>query len=143
MLMGTAEVRVPALHQCPGDIGLMAQQLAVEIARDLDHTELPQLDVAAREALRTHRWERNHTELRETVLRMLESSASGKLGQAAVRDAIAGGGEASARSQLESSLSRHREDIICAVGMLLGDDAGKAARFFACDDVNKVRSILK
>lgn len=143
MLMGTAEVRVPALHQCPGDVGLLAQHLAVEIARDLGRAALPQLDVAARDALRKHRWERNYAELRETILRILQSGDSEKVGLAAVREALAGGTEASLRGQLDGCLTRRREDLICAAGILFGGDAGKVARFFACDDVNQIRAILK
>lgn len=143
MLMGTAEIKVPALHQCPSDIGLMAQQLLAEMGAQLELPDIPQLDISARDALRDHRWEENYAELRGVVSRILETNRSGTIDLSTVREALTGGADASPRSLLETHLTDRRNELICAVGLLLGNDAGKVARFFASEDVNKIRAVLK
>ncbi len=143
MLMGTAEVKVPSLQQCRSDIGLMTQQLLAEIAARRELHTIPQLDIAARDALRDHLWDRNYAELREVVLRILEEKPADTIEFSMVKRALSDGANASPRVLLESCLSERREELICAAGLLFAGDAGKVARFFGCHDVNTIRSILK
>lgn len=52
ILMGTAEVRVPPLRECHFDVGIMAQQIVVEIAREKSLASVPRLERSARDLFR-------------------------------------------------------------------------------------------
>jgi len=60
ILMGTAEVRVPPLRDCSVDVGIMAQQLVVEIAREKSLAAVPRFESSARDLFRQHTWGRNY-----------------------------------------------------------------------------------
>lgn len=74
ILMGTVEVRVPPLRECKVDIGVMAQQLVVEMAREKGMAAVPRFKKSARELFRDQIWPGNYEELRATVRKIMDSS---------------------------------------------------------------------
>ena len=52
ILMGTAEVCVPALRDCPSDIAVMAQQMVVDIIREKGLSSVSRFERSAQDFLR-------------------------------------------------------------------------------------------
>jgi DNA-binding NtrC family response regulator len=142
ILMGTAEVRVPPLRECPVDVGVMAQQLVAEFARKRGFSAVPRFEKSARDLLRKHSWERNYEELRATIQKVVELASSGMLSAGLIKTAMQGAQAASPRTRLESHLSSHQDDLVRATSILLGGDASEVARFFRADE-NAVASKLQ
>jgi len=133
ILMGTAEVSVPPLRECKIDVGVMAQQLVVEMARERDLAMVPQFDKSARDLFRQHTWERNFEELCDTVRRIVDGNPGDVIGHATVKGALHLSQGASPRARFESQLSSHQVDLIRAATILFGGEYSKVASFFATD----------
>jgi DNA-binding NtrC family response regulator len=142
ILMGTAEVRVPPLRECNVDVGVMAQQLVVEIARDKSLASVPRFERSARDLFRQHSWERNYEELRETVRTILEKHPGDMITHAAVKSALRVTEGASPRARFDSHLSSQQVDYLRAASILFGGDRSKTASFFGTD-VNAIEAKMK
>ncbi len=143
ILMGTAEVRVPPLRECNVDVGVMAQQLVVEFAREKGLAAVPRFEKSARDLFRNHSWKRNYEELRETVYKIIDSDPGDLLTAAAVRAALQAETGASPRARFESHLSSHQVDLIRAASILLAGEHARVARFFGSDEFHKVDAKLQ
>jgi len=141
ILMGTAEVRVPPLRDCPADIPILAQQIVADIAREKGLGSVPQFENAARELFRKHSWSRNYEELRATVRKVMEAAEGSVLTRAGLSAAIQSQG-ANPRARLESHLSDARVEILRAASVLLGAEKFKVAKFFDTE-IASVEAILK
>jgi len=133
ILMGTAEVSVPPLRECNMDVGVMAQQLVVEVAREKSLAAVPRFERSARDLFRQHKWERNFEELRATVRKILDDNPGDVITHAAVKSALKVNEGASPRIRFESHLSSQQIDYLRAVAILLGGDRSKTASFFGTD----------
>jgi len=133
ILMGTAEVRVPPLRDCNVDVGVMAQQLVVEVAREKSLAAVPRFERSARDLFRQHQWEHNFEELRATVRKILDDNPGDVITHAAVKSALKVSVGASPRTRLESHLSSQQIDYLRAVSILFGGDRSKTANFFDTD----------
>lgn len=143
ILMGTAEVKVPSLRDCPEDVPIMAQQMVADIAHKKELPSVPQFEKSASDFLRTRRWERNAAELREVVKSIMERGSGDVITQAAVVAAMeAGPVEKGARAQLEDWLAEMRTGCVHSVELLVGNDAAKIAEFFG-SDTNTIKGILE
>lgn len=142
ILMGTAEVRVPPLRECRGDIGVMAQQLVVELAGEKGMAAVPRLEKSARDFLREKSWEGNYEELRSTIRKLMDSEPGDVLTLDFVKSVMHMNENASPRAQFESYLSSQQVDLVRAAAILFGGARGKVADFFAAD-VNEVASKLQ
>lgn len=142
ILMGTAEVRVPPLRECNVDVGVMAQQLVVEIAREKSLTAVPRFERSARDLFRQHPWELNHEELRTTVRKIIEDNPGDMITHAAVKSAIKVSEVASPRALVESHLSSQQIDYLRAASILFNGDRSKTASFFGTD-VNRIEDKIK
>lgn len=142
ILMGTAEVRVPPLRDCNVDVGVMAQQLVVEIAREKSLASVPRFERSARDLFRQHTWERNYEELRAAVRKIIEDNPGDVITHAAVKSALRVEEGASPRTRFESHLSSQQVDYIRAASVLFGGDRSKTASFFGTD-VTAVEAKMK
>ncbi|WPJ94716.1 response regulator [Coraliomargarita algicola] len=136
ILMGTAEVRVPPLRECNVDVGVMAQQLVVEVAREKSLASVPRFERSARDLFRQHVWERNFEELRATVRKIVDQNPGDVITHAAVKSALRLTSGASPRTLFESHLSSQQVDYLRAAAILFGGDRSKAASFFDTDVVS-------
>lgn len=142
ILMGTAEVRVPPLRDCNVDVGVMAQQLVVEVAREKSLAAVPRFERSARDLFRQHKWERNFEELRATVRKILNDNPGDIITHAAVKSALRVDEGASARTRFESHLSSQQVDYLRAAAILFGGDRSKTASFYGTD-VNAIEAKMK
>jgi DNA-binding NtrC family response regulator len=142
ILMGTAEVRVPPLRECNVDVGVMAQQLVVEIAREKSMASVPRFERSARDLFRQHIWERNYDELRTTVRNIVEENPSDVITHAVVKSALRVTAGASPRTLFESHLSSQQVDYLRAVAILFGGDRSQTASFFG-SDVTSIEARMK
>ncbi|MGZ0708328.1 sigma-54-dependent transcriptional regulator [Coraliomargarita sp. W4R53] len=142
ILMGTAEVRVPPLRECNVDVGVMAQQLVVEVAREKALASVPRFERSARDLFRQHKWERNFEELRATVRKVVEENPGDVITHAVVKSALKVTSGASARTLFESHLSSQQIDYLRAVAILFGGDRSKTSSFFGTD-VTSIEAKMK
>lgn len=142
ILMGTAEVRVPPLRECNVDVGVMAQQLVVEMAREKGMAAVPRFEKSARDVFRKQKWERNYEELRETVRKIMDSDPGDVLSLNLVKSAMQLNEAVSPRARFESYLSSQQVDLVRAAAILFGGERAKVASFYAAD-VNEVAAKMQ
>ncbi len=142
ILMGTAEVRVPPLRECNVDVGVLAQQLVVEIAREKALAAVPRFERSARDLFRQHTWDRNYEELRATVRKIIDENPGDMITHSAVKSAIKVSEVASPRALLESHLSSQQIDYLRAASILFNGDRSKTASFYGTD-VNRIEDKIK
>jgi DNA-binding NtrC family response regulator len=142
ILMGTAEVRVPPLRECNVDVGVMAQQLVVEMAREKGMTSVPRFEKSARDLFRLQSWEGNYEELRDTVRKIMDSAPGDVLSLNLVKSAMQLSEAASPRARFESYLSSQQVDLVRAAAIIFGGERSKVASFFGAD-VNEVAAKLQ
>ncbi len=142
ILMGTAEVRVPPLRECVADLGLIAQQLLVDIAHEKGMKAVPRIERSARDLLKKQSWDRNYEELQSTLRRAMEPTPVEVLTADLLKSALQANKAASPRARLESHLSNQQIDFMRAAAILLDGDRSDVARFFATD-VDQITSKLK
>ncbi|WP_269522271.1 sigma-54-dependent transcriptional regulator [Coraliomargarita parva] len=141
ILMGTAEVQVPALRNCPADIAVLAQQIVVDAAKEKALGSVPQFENSARELFRKHTWKRNYEELRATVRKVVDLSSGGVLTRNTLQEVLHAEG-ANPRAKLDAFLSNARSEIVLASSILLGGGKNRVADFFGTD-VAEIDGILK
>ena len=133
ILMGTAEVCVPALRDCVLDIAILAQQMVVDIIREKGLASVSRFEASARDFLSKQSWDNNYEQLRMTVRQVMESNPGEVLMLSAVTAALQSTALASPRARFEARLSRARVDYVRATSILLGGDKAKVAAFFGTD----------
>jgi len=133
VLMGTAEVCVPALRDCPSDIAVMAQQMVVDVIREKGLSSVPRFERSAQDFLRTHAWDYNYAQLRSTVRAIMEASPGDVLTLGALNAALQVSAAASPRARFEAHLSSVQVEYVRAVSILFGGDRLKVANFFGVD----------
>jgi two-component system NtrC family response regulator len=133
ILMGTGEVRVPALRDCPVDIALMAEQLVAEIIKKRGQSTVSRFEKSAKDLLRKHPWVNNYAELRATVRKVMETSSDDVLTLAVLMAAVQSREAVTPRAQLEAHLSSARVDYVRAASILFGTERAKVASFFGVD----------
>lgn len=142
ILMGTAEVRVPPLRECNVDVGVMAQQLVVEMAREKGLAAVPRFEKSARDLFRKQSWKGNYDELRTTVQKIMDSAPGDVLSLNLVKSAMQLSEAASPRARFESYLSSQQVDLVRAAAILFGGERAKVASFFAAE-VNEVAAKMQ
>lgn len=142
ILMGTAEVSIPPLRECNVDVGVMAQQLVVEMARSKGMSVVPRFEKAARDLILKQRWEGNYDELRSTIEKIMDSVPGDVLTLNLIKTALGLNEAATPRAKFEAHLSSQQVDFVRAATILLKGDRLKAAKFFA-SDADQVSAKLK
>jgi DNA-binding NtrC family response regulator len=142
ILMGTAEVRVPPLRECKVDVGVMAQQLVVEMAREKGLAAVPRFEKSARDLFREQSWPGNYQELRATVQKIMDSDPGDVLTVNDLKSAMQINEGASPRARFESYLNSHQVDLVRAAAILFGGERAKVASFYA-SDVNDVAAKMQ
>lgn len=142
ILMGTAEVKIPALHECAADVPVIAQQLVVDIAREQQLASVPRFDKAARELLQAQQWHGNFEELSDTVRKVMDANDGDVLSQAALSSALANSSVATPRARSIAYLSEQQVDFARAALIMFKGDRTKVANFFGTD-VNAIEGLLK
>jgi two-component system NtrC family response regulator len=130
ILMGTAEVRVPPLRECQADIGVMAQQLLMEIAREKSMATVPPLEGVARDLFRQYPWKRNFSELSEIIRIIIDDNQGDSISVEAVKAAIEGGRAEPLRARLKSFLEAQQTDYLRAASILCAGDRRRIAELF-------------
>lgn len=133
ILMGTAEVRVPPLRECQADIGVMAQQLAVEIAREKSMATVPRLENSARDQIGKYEWKGNFRELAEVLRRTIEENSNESISAASIRAAIKGGKAEPLPVRLRSFLEDQETDFLRAASILFAGDRKRMADLFVTE----------
>ena len=142
ILMGTAEVCVPALQDCPSDLAVMAQQMVVDIIREKGLSVVSRFDQSAQDFLRNHTWDENYSQLRSAVRAIMETNPGDVLTLGALNTALQVSAAASPRARFEASLSTTQVDYVRAVSILFGGDRLKVANFFGTDTTT-TEAVLK
>jgi two-component system nitrogen regulation response regulator NtrX len=133
VLMGTAEVCVPALSDCAADIAVMAQQMVVDLIREKGLSSVPRFESAAQDFLSSHSWDNNYAQLRAMVRALMDTSPSELITLADLDAALKASAAASPRAQFEAHLTDIQLDYVQAVSILFGGDRVKVADFFGAD----------
>lgn len=133
ILMGMAEVRVPALKACPNDLPLIAQQIIASIAAEKRLPSVPHLERSAREFLRKNDWDRNYAELSETLRKLIDHSPGDVLTMAALSSSFVADDGASPRARMLARLSAARTDYLRAASLFNDGNRIKVASFFGAD----------
>lgn len=129
ILMGTAEITVPALRDCAKDIPIMAQKLAVDSFREFGKDSVPRFDAASKEYLQSQPWPQNYQELRMAVRSAMEGMSGDVISvEALLADGTTSGINEAERFKVE--LSRCGDELIFAVWMLMDKDSSSVAIFF-------------
>lgn len=131
IMIGTAEIGVPPLRDCPLDVAIMAQQLVADMANEKHLPFAPRLEKSARDLLSSHTLERNYDELREIVERAMDWRSGDVLTGSVIDAAINFDSKTSPRDEFDRYITKQKEDIKSAVGILLGGDESRVEGFFA------------
>lgn len=142
ILMGTAEVRVPRLRDCPSDVVVMAQHLAANVARELGLKQMPRFDREARNYIRRYKWPLNYAELSRTIRIAVEASRDGLIKIELLKAQSEDDENLGVDSQFEAMMMGLRKDIVGSVVILSGGDMSRAATFFGADSAS-LDAILK
>ena len=142
ILMGTAEVHVPSLHQVGLDVPFMAQQIIAELATERGFSTVPRFDKAARDFLRKHVWSRNHDELYSALRKLLESGPTDVLTVRSLQSAIRSLDLASPRSRFLSRLASAKSDYVRATAVLCGGDFNRVAVLLGTEQ-REIEKLLK
>jgi DNA-binding NtrC family response regulator len=133
VLMGTAEVCVPALRYCPSDVAVMAQQMVVDVIREKGLSSVPRFEKSAQDFLRTQAWDYNYAQLSSTVRAIIEANPGDVLTLGALNTALQVSAAASPRARFEAHLSSVQVEYVRAISILFGGDRLKVANFFGVD----------
>lgn len=130
ILMGTSEIRIPALRECQSEIGIMAQQMLFEIAQEKSMRMVPRLDSAAHEQLRHYPWPGNFRELADLLRHILEKSPDGSISGAAIQALVADGSTEPLPlpTQLDAFLAAQQTDYFQAAAILARGDREQVAK---------------
>ena len=142
ILMGTAEVRVPALRECASDIAILAQQMVVDMIREKGLGSVSRFEASAKEYLSKQSWDHNYEQLRAVVREVMESNPGDVLTLAAVMAALHANAVALPRACFEAQLSRSRVDYAQAASILFEGDKAQVAAFFGTD-ISVIEATLK
>lgn len=142
IVLGTAEVTVPSLGNCPEDIPFLAQQMAFNVVREKGLVAVPRFDGSAREYLKSRVWENNHAGLRELVTAVMSESGSPVITASLLRGVENGDRQLGPAASLEAELGLLRDDFVRAAGILLDSDADRVAAFLATQP-EKVEKFLR
>lgn len=131
LFLGTSEVRIPKLKDCPEDLVILARQILFEEAREKQMANEPDLDDTAREYLRRQAWKGHVAELRQTlrtVLNLLEGETrvTGELLQCALEFKGVRPSKLKVQPMLEH-LRHERDTYVRTVLALCGEEAERAA----------------
>lgn len=142
ILMGTAEVPVPSLNECPEDLSIMAQHMVADIIGGKGKNVMPQFEKAAREFIETYPWERNYAELSEVVHKVVEAHPGDVFTLSALNAAVKAVQGESPRGRFEGYLSNARLEMIRAISALSQGEHSKVAAFLGTD-TGKIETVLK
>ncbi|TVP78506.1 MAG: response regulator [Puniceicoccaceae bacterium] len=134
ILMGTAEVRVPPLRDCHTEVGIMAQQLIIEVAREKGIPTLPRLERAARDLLSQQAWKNNYEELSCIVRRLVADYSGASISVADVRAALDKDKVESTISRVNSYLKSQHLDYLRAASILFAGDRRRIGELFDLDE---------
>lgn len=126
MLLGTTEIRIPALRECDDDLPFLAQRIVSDLAVSAHIQPIPRLDPELRGWIREHRWPGNYREMCQLMRKLLKAGGEESLGVADLPGDYRSGGLAGVES-VEASLERYRDEYIRAVFVLCGEDPRKTA----------------
>lgn len=128
LFLGTTEVRIPALGECPEDIPILARQILFEEAREKQMPAEPELDSTGRDYLRKQPWKGHVAELRRTLrtaLNLLEGGEH-RINGELLKCALEYKGVRPSRLKqrpLGDCLRSERDDYIEAILAVCGRDA--------------------
>jgi len=142
ILMGTAEVQVPALSDCTNDIAVLAQQIVVSIAREKKLSSVPRLEKPARDLLQQQSWDGDFEALSGTVRRLTESNSGDVLTAASLSAILQTTVAATPRARFDAYLSGQQVDLVRAALIFMNGDRSKAAKFYGTD-VNALERVLR
>ena len=130
ILMGTAEVRVPSLHECSADVPELAREALQRILGEKAEAEVPRMDKSAKDFLRAYKWEENYAELHRLMETVAGMAPGDILSLNTLERALQGSKPVSERAKLESRLEDLACDHLRAVSILSGLDARSVKSFF-------------
>jgi DNA-binding NtrC family response regulator len=144
ILMGTAEVCVPRLNDCPEDIAIMAQQIVVDLMNEPGGAidTYPRFEPSARGFLCKHTWDHNYEQLRNTVQVILDSQTGDVLTLDSVTSALQSNLDTFSHDKFGEQLALARIDYVRASSILLNGDHEQVAAFWGTD-TSAIEATLK
>lgn len=127
MLLGTTEIRIPALRECDDDLPFLAQRIISDLAVNAHIQPIPRLDPELRAWIRENRWSGNYREMHKLMRQLLKAGGEESLSIADLPGDSRGGSIAGAEA-VEDALSRYRDEYVRGAFVLCGEDAARAGR---------------
>lgn len=125
VLLGTTEIRIPALRECEDDLPILAQRIVNDIAVSGRIQPIPRLDPELRAWIREQRWPGNYREMYQLMRKVLNKAS----GQEALGIADLPGGKRAGQladaGSIETHLERFRDEYVRAVFVLCKEDVGR------------------
>lgn len=131
IIMGTAEVKVPPLRECPSDIPILAQKLAVDSFRELRKASVPRIDSVAKDFLSKQEWPHNYQGLRMVIRKSMELIPGDVITLGAVMKACSSTSIVSERDYFVDQLNDVGTELVKSVWLLSNKNAELTAAFFS------------
>lgn len=141
ILMGTAEVRVPALKECPDDLLVIAEQIIAEVARENGLPFVPHFERSAREFLRKCDWPGNYAELSDSMRSVIDKAKGDVLTLEALKASCASEVVCGPQGRLRDFMEETRIDYLRAATLLYDSNRMKVASFFGANTAS-VENVL-
>ncbi len=135
IMMGSTELMIPSLKECPEDIPFIAQKILEDIATKHAWKDVPRLDKGGKMFLRETFWERNSDSLRQALEQTLSRGQKMLLTR---RDFGESWDEKDFYGpylpvkRLVSFLEQKRNDLVMAASFLCEKDTSKTAHILSC-----------
>lgn len=133
ILMGTAEINVPALRDCVPDIAILAQQIILDLASQKKLKTVPRLAPSVEDFLTEQTWSHNYEQLHATMRHAMNRLSGDVVSIDVVDAALKANVKAFSRDQLEAALAGMRLDYVRAISILFEDDPSTVSMFFGTD----------
>jgi DNA-binding NtrC family response regulator len=130
LLIGTSEIRVPALREMKDDIPMLAQAYAALVAEERGLSGVPTIEAPAMDFLRSQEWAGNCGELQDIITQALAASDGATLRladfQGGTNDGVPVAPALETVTDLKAHLEAYRRDYTAAVLLLQGGDRDRA-----------------
>lgn len=129
MFLGTSEVRVPSLADCPADLTILARRFLARLAKENGWPKAPTFDDSAEAFLRAQKWEREHQEFYETLQAAAGAGPSATITASLLRDSASAPTAVPDLNDLglEGYLTAARDEIAHAAAILADGNLALAA----------------
>ncbi len=139
IMLGTTELRAPALRDAYEDVPILAQQYVVDSVTELGLSNVPRIDRSGRDYLKEQPWAGNHEELRaavqSAVTRVMDDVLTEESFTGAITYASGPGGpeRTFSAAELYRQLRDYRDSYLRAILKFANNDPEVAAELLSID----------